>query len=371
MDLTQLFKASVKTVRLRNKSVVLPDKSRILKVKPRDEFMIKANDVRFQVTQLRDLLIENRAAYMRFGYHLKTFAQMTDEERDIIDQESEKIITICNQYIDDLKVECLKATKGLVKKQLLQHKLAILDILSDYLKKVFRIHNEQKASRVQHELDTYKLLKLESNKKLIPIMAPHERIVKSSRSYLKYLSTDESEEQALLEPFVEDDKVVEEKKKKLRRSRQSDVAIDEEQANKYALEEEHLNADDIQMFESENVQLLNNLKGLSDEVEQIEKSVVDIARLQEIFTEKVNVLISFVTRFGECMLTMFDHLQVTTQQHDIERIVTTVVGATENIKDANEQIKQAMQRNAGLRVWVLFFLIVMSFSLLFLDWYND
>lgn len=301
MDLTPLFKASVKTVRLRNKSVVLPDKSRILKIKPRDEFMIKANDVRFQVTQLRDLLIENRAAYMRFGYHLKTFAQMTDNERDIIDQESEKIITICNQYIDDLKIECLKATKGLMKKQLLQHKLAILDVLSDYLKKVFRIHNEQKASRVQHELDTYKLLKLESNKKLIPVIAPHERMAKSSRSYIKYISSNDSEKQALIdgdeEEVEEDGKLAEEKRKKLRRSRQSDVAIDEEQANanKYALEEEHLNADDIQMYESENVQLLNNLKGLSDEVEQIEKSVVDIARLQEIFTEKVNI--SFVGLF--------------------------------------------------------------------------
>lgn len=284
-----MFKASVKTVRLRNKSVVLPDKSRILKVKPRDEFMIKANDVRFQVTQLRDLLIENRAAYMRFGYHLKTFAQMTDEERDIIDQESEKIITICNQYIDDLKVECLKASKGAIKKQLLQHKLAILDVLADYLKKVFRIHNEQKASRVQHELDTYKLLKLESNKKMIPVVAPHERMAKSSRSFLKYLSTDDSDDvQPLMDSFAEEEKSPEEDRKKLRRSRQSDVAIDEEQANKYALEEEHLNADDIQMFESENVQLLNDLKGLSDEVEQIEKSVVDIARLQEIFTEKVN-----------------------------------------------------------------------------------
>lgn len=62
---------------------------------------------------------------------------------------------------------------------------------------------------------------------------------------------------------------------------------------------------------------------------------------------------------------------MTIQKSDIERIVTTVVGATENIKDANEQIKQAIQRNAGLRVWVLFFLIVMSFTLLFLDWYND
>lgn len=63
--------------------------------------------------------------------------------------------------------------------------------------------------------------------------------------------------------------------------------------------------------------------------------------------------------------------QVTLQQHNIDRIVNAVVGATENVKDANEQIKQAIQRNAGLRVWSLFFLLVMSFALLFLDWYYD
>lgn len=64
-------------------------------------------------------------------------------------------------------------------------------------------------------------------------------------------------------------------------------------------------------------------------------------------------------------------LQVTMQESDIARIANTVVSATENVKDANEQIKQAIQRNAGLRVYILFFLLVMSFSLLFLDWYND
>lgn len=59
------------------------------------------------------------------------------------------------------------------------------------------------------------------------------------------------------------------------------------------------------------------------------------------------------------------------QEQDIDRIANTVVGTTETMKDANEQIKQAIQRNAGLRVYILFFLLVMSFTLLFLDWYND
>lgn len=48
-----------------------------------------------------------------------------------------------------------------------------------------------------------------------------------------------------------------------------------------------------------------------------------------------------------------------------------MVGVTENVKDANDQIREAIQRNAGLRVYILFFLLVMSFSLLFLHWYND
>lgn len=112
--------------------------------------------------------------------------------------------------------------------------------------------------------------------------------------------------------------------------------------------ENQLSAEDMQMFEAENELLYNELNSLSDEVKQMESKVVHIAELQELFTEKV--------------------LQ---QEKDIERIATTVVGSTEHMKDANDQIRQAIQRNAGLRVWVLFFLLVMSFSLLFLDWYND
>lgn len=84
------------------------------------------------------------------------------------------------------------------------------------------------------------------------------------------------------------------------------------------------------------------------QVRQIESKVVRIAELQECFTEKV-----------------------LDQDKDIERIFGTVVGTTENLRDANTQIRQAIQSNAGLRVYVLFFLLVMSLTLLFLDWYND
>lgn len=111
--------------------------------------------------------------------------------------------------------------------------------------------------------------------------------------------------------------------------------------------EEELSAEDIQMFELENAQLYNELNTVTEEIKQIESKVVHIAELQEVFTEKV-----------------------LDQDKDLDKLMTTVVGSTENVKEANEQIRQAIQRNAGLRVWALFFLLVMSFSLLFLDWYN-
>lgn len=256
MDLTQLFKAKVKTVRLRCKK--MQDKNRILKAKNRDDFLLKANDVRCQVTQLRDLLIENRTAYMRFGYHLKTATQITDSERDIIDSESEKIILICNQYVGDLKENILKKNDN-TKAQLTQHELAILDILTNYLENVYRLHNELKESRIRHEVETLKLSKLQTNERIsnygsdCKVALKSTGITNKNKSILETVET--QKKTALSEDFEKlgDDN----------------------------------NVDDLQVLEFENSQLLNDFKSLTDEVEQIEIHVTGIARLQKMFTEKV------------------------------------------------------------------------------------
>lgn len=98
------------------------------------------------------------------------------------------------------------------------------------------------------------------------------------------------------------------------------------------------------------------------------------------------------------------------QETEINSIHQLVVGATENVKEGNEDIRevkftdsgirgarrlfrrcqgpsvstdlitetsfcvlslQAIKNNAGFRVWILFFLVMCSFSLLFLDWYDS
>lgn len=81
-----------------------------------------------------------------------------------------------------------------------------------------------------------------------------------------------------------------------RRSIPSKLALDEEIAadqSSYKLDEEEqhgneLSPEDVQMFEQENKQLLSELKGLSEEISQIEKNVTEIAKLQDLFTEKVS-----------------------------------------------------------------------------------
>ncbi|GAB0099151.1 Syntaxin-18 [Sergentomyia squamirostris] len=343
MDITPLFKACVKTIRLKNKNLPVPDKNRILKKTSRrmgENFYARSKDIRVKISQLRDFLLENRAAYMKFACYLKNSAQMTDEERNLVDQECDKIISFCTKLILDLRQDSLNCEKKNTV-QMKEHLNMVLDSLNDYLKIVYDMHTRQKKLRILREIETYKFIKLESDKKKIPVVP--KKIIKED--YREKSDADDYEDEVTLNSA---DRI----KSKLLHGRKStgQLSLDEEIAHNQSSydEDEKLSAEDIQMFESENLQLYQELQGLAEEVEQIEKNVVDIAQLQEIFTEKVSL-----------------------QKADIERISNTVVGATENVKDANEQIKQAIQRNAGLRVWILFFLLVMSFSLLFLDWYND
>lgn len=319
MDISTLFKACVKTVRLRNKALGIPSdsKSPLKKAQRQTSFFNKARIVVTQITKLRDFLLDNRKAYLNFANHLASQPQMSEVERDQIDSGAQKIMTTCSHLIKDLERE-LSGFDGA--RQDLEHREIVLLLIDEYLRRVCKIYSEQKAIRVKRAMELRKMAKLELN-------TSKQKISKST------LNVPESQDERDL----------------LSSSESSPMKIQEINGDVNLLaDEDELSAEDIQMFESENAQLYNELNTLTEEVKQVESKVVHIAELQEIFTEKV-----------------------LDQDRNLDRLMTTVVGSTENVKEANEQIRQAIQRNAGLRVWILFFLIVMSFSLLFLDWYND
>ncbi|CAI2353971.1 unnamed protein product [Caenorhabditis sp. 36 PRJEB53466] len=58
------------------------------------------------------------------------------------------------------------------------------------------------------------------------------------------------------------------------------------------------------------------------------------------------------------------------QERDIDLINDLAIHTTENLVDGNEWIRKAITNAAFCRVILLFCIIVLSFTLLFLDWYN-
>jgi len=334
MDITQSFKASVMTVRLQRKAelagktkpATVPTKTG--PIGPKDDFAKQAKEVCNKITSLRNVLIENRTAYMRIGQHLKSAAHMTDAQRDLIDRESEKFVTFYTQHLAKMRSDWKSAKR---KPQERQHIDAVLDLLVSYLHSVEQIYLDQKKYRVQHELETYRLLKLAADKKKIPVRPAGSNSGKLGR---RQVSNDDSEATKSSsqangnhdesadndwnndawgdwDEDEEGDEVDDhdgEKGKEANQANQhkprtrkrskanrsdlnnssSKMALDEElQQQQEADDDDPLSAEDVQLFEAENVHIYNFLQGVSEEVEQIEKNVVDIAQLQDIFTEKV------------------------------------------------------------------------------------
>ncbi|XP_030126600.1 syntaxin-18 isoform X1 [Taeniopygia guttata] len=333
VDITLLFKASVKTVKTRNKALGVAaaagDSARdeLLKrgtARSKSDFTGRAREVISHIGKLKDFLLQHRKDYINAYSHIMSeYVRMTDTERDQIDQDAQVFMRTCADAIHQLRTE---AHKGVQSAQVKEHRTAVLDFIEDYLKRVCKLYSEQRAIRVKRVIDKKRLSKLEpeqSNVSKSPFSAE-----KSSQSPLEdseeKLSAEESKDRNLPDA-------------------QSNLGLWGDSRG-----EDELSPEEIQMFEQENQRLVGEMNNLFDEVRQIEGKVVEISRLQEIFTEKV--------------------LQ---QETDIDNIHQLVVGATENIKEGNEDIREAIKNNAGFRVWILFFLVMCSFSLLFLDWYDN
>nr|XP_057910607.1 syntaxin-18 [Doryrhamphus excisus]XP_057910609.1 syntaxin-18 [Doryrhamphus excisus] len=321
VDITLLFKASVKTVKTRNKAIGIgfdSTKDDILKrSRPKNGFSPKAKEVITNITKLKDFLLQHRKDYVSAGSLISSdVSRMTDNERDQIDQDAQIFMRTCSEAIKQLRTE---AEKQVTSAQTKEHRGAVLDLIEMYLKGVCKLYSEQRAIRVKRMVDKKRLSRLGSDQ--------HRRVE-------KVVDEEPAEERAVKEESAD--------------KSSSEVLDHSVNLWEEGRVEDELSPEEIQMFEQENQRLVSEMNNLVDEVRQIEGKVVEISRLQEIFSEKV--------------------LQ---QETEIDNIHQLVVGATENVKEGNEDIREAIKNNAGFRVWILFFLVMCSFSLLFLDWYDS
>ncbi|XP_021466238.1 syntaxin-18 [Oncorhynchus mykiss] len=329
VDITLLFKASVKTVKTRNKAMGvvfdLPKDEIFKKSRPNNGFSLKAKEVISNITKLKDFLLQHRKDYVNAGSLISSdLTRMTDNERDQIDQDAQIFMRTCSEAIKQLRSE---AEKRVISTQIKEHRGAVLDLIEMYLKGVCKLYSEQRAIRVKRVVDKKRLSRLEPEHH-------HSRTVVEKSPQVEQ----HSEEKTSKEESSSGERSVMEVP-------ENTVSLWEEGQGRV---DDELSPEEMQMFEQENQRLVSEMSNLVDEVRQIEGKVVEISRLQEIFAEKVLM-----------------------QETEIDSIHQLVVGATENVKEGNEDIREAIQNNAGFRVWILFFLVMCSFSLLFLDWYDS
>ncbi|CAH9113164.1 unnamed protein product [Cuscuta europaea] len=102
-----------------------------------------------------------------------------------------------------------------------------------------------------------------------------------------------------------------------------------------------------QFLDDETRALQAELSGLLDAVQETETKMVEMSALNHLMSTHV--------------------LQ---QAQQIEYLYDQAVEATMNVELGNKELTKAIQRNSSSRTFLLLFLFVLTFSILFLDWYN-
>lgn len=102
-----------------------------------------------------------------------------------------------------------------------------------------------------------------------------------------------------------------------------------------------------QLLDDETRALQVELTSLLDTVQETETKMVEMSALNHLMSTHV--------------------LQ---QAQQIEHLYEQAVEATKNVELGNKELTQAIQRNSSSRTFLLLFLFVLTFSILFLDWYS-
>ncbi|KAL3650221.1 Syntaxin-81 [Castilleja foliolosa] len=102
-----------------------------------------------------------------------------------------------------------------------------------------------------------------------------------------------------------------------------------------------------QMLDDETRALQVELSTMLDAVQETETKMVEMSALNHLMSTHV--------------------LQ---QSQQIEYLYDQAVEATKNVELGNKELSQAIQRNSSSRTFLLLFLFVLTFSIIFLDWYN-
>lgn len=257
---------------------------------------------------------------------------MTDLDRNRFDYEVHDFMKRCNSKLKELK-DKLNSKSAVGTKQTHEHFSLVLLLVQAYLKSVCNMYTEQKAIRTKRAFERQRLSRLAAAFKNSPslTLSPHTEVystaIPSSRATGDGAPVTAESTSA--------------------RGVESQYPENNPSSPQYEEDQSYLSPEEIQILKKENSVLYDEINAVNEEVETLTSKVEEIGRLQGIFAENV---------LG--------------QEEGLSSLSTTMISATENTREGNDEIREAIKKGAGFRVWVLFIIITLAFTVLFLDWYN-
>ncbi|KAK5967102.1 hypothetical protein GCK32_011988 [Trichostrongylus colubriformis] len=330
VDQTPYFKAHVKT--LTNQGVVSVGKNDVEKQEhPSVSLAYKklaahAFSLGKDLAEFRQVVLSRRSDYLSFNSPTR---MMDESERDEFDRDTEKALSQLSLAIRRFSSQ----TSGnlLTAKEEKKHLSLVADLLSTQLKQIARLVTDMSFSNYVH----------------ISCSPPNKRKRKSlARWHPHYISPRDDVQKEFHSGVSRQVKAKSEDVPQDGWELEAAVPILEPQHNEDDVDS-RLSPQERMQLMAENERIYDRFSHMHAQIEGLETQITEIQRLQETFAEKIM-----------------------DQEKDIEIINEAALHTSENLKDGNEWIRQAISNSAGRRVVVLFCIIVITFSLLFLDWYN-
>ncbi|KAJ9553509.1 hypothetical protein OSB04_017554 [Centaurea solstitialis] len=278
------------------------------KPRERSHFIKAALKTLESIGTLEQFLIKHRKDYV--DPH-----RTTTEERDSIEHEISVFVKACKEQIDILKNSITDeeanskgwlGIRGDANADTIAHKHGVVLILSERLHSVTSQFDQLRAVRFQDAIN-----------RAMPRRKPKRAPEKTSTDSFQSGKNQEAREPASSE--VRDRGEVQAEPMKVQQ----------------------------QLLDDETRALQVELSSLLDAARDTETKMVEMSALNHLMSTHV--------------------LQ---QAQQIEYLYDQAIEATKNVEMGNKELTQAIQRNSSSRTFLLLFLIVLTFSVLFLDWYS-
>lgn len=301
--------------------------------RPRAKRYTSLNDA----TSLRTKINKMKSHLSKYGHdYLNTYGSLpgasilTDDRRNKLDQDVEEFINVCNEKMKILQSEI---RLGNPSAQVIEHRAAVVEMMMRILNDFVNFYTKLRTTRMKRYMEKQKYDRIESSAGRFSPSQEYD--LNSDIISLDTIASMSDEENSTASSKAQ--------------SNPSTSTMDDWKQQSLIAAEHHtsISPDEIQVLALENSRIHNELITLNDEVKLIGKKVVQISRLQELFTDKVME-----------------------QEVELNILHETAIRSSENVREGNDLIRDAMMRNASTRVFILFYIITLGFTILFLDWYN-